>query len=567
MTSQEKADSTHVGLLHPVIHVESPNTRYEQDYIYADYLYGKSHITLNGDNVTINPVHYKYTFRTTRKVPKLGMMLVGLGGNNGTTVTGGILANKLHLNWETKEGHCEPNYYGSLTQCSTVRLGTDPKGNEVHVPFNSLLPMVNPNDIVISGWDINKADLGTALVRAKVLDYGLQQKLIPHMSKIVPLPAIYYPDFIASNQEDRADHVLPGNDKQKHLETIRKNIRDFKKENGLDAVVVLWTANTERFTEVRAGLNMTADEMLASIARSDPEVSQSNIYTVAAILEGCPYVNGSPQNALNPGIIELAMRHNVPICGDDFKSGQTKMKSVLTDFLVSAGLKVRSIVSYNHLGNNDGKNLSSPKQFRSKEISKSSVVDDMVAANHILYAPGEHPDHVIVIKYVPFVGDSKRALDEYTSSIFMNGLNTISMHNVCEDSLLAAPLIIDLVLLSELFTRVYYKTDDSEQYQRFHVVQSALSYLLKAPMVPPGTPVVNALTKQQRCLTNLLLACLGVPPDGDMLLEHKTKCPKHPITEIPIAKSTSTADIAMAVEKAEEKKSEEKETKKRAKRC
>lgn len=166
---------------------------------------------------------------------------------------------------------------------------------------------------------------------------------------------------------------------------------------------------------------MTAEEVLRSIEKNESEVSPSNIFAVASILEGCSYINGSPQNTLVPGIIELAKKHQVFVGGDDFKSGQTKMKSVLVDFLVSAGIKPASIVSYNHLGNNDGKNLSSPQQFRSKEISKSNVVDDMVGANHLLYAPGEHPDHVVVIKYVPFVKDSKRAMDEYTSLIFMNG--------------------------------------------------------------------------------------------------------------------------------------------------
>merc|ERR1711966_440623 len=122
----------------------------------------------------------------------------------------------------------------------------------------------------------------------------------------------------------------------------------------------------------------------------------------------------------------------------------------MVDFLVSAGIKPTSIVSYNHLGNNDGKNLSAPQQFRSKEISKSNVVDDMVASNRILYDEDEHPDHCVVIKYVPYVGDSKRALDEYTSEIFLGGRNTISMHNTCEDSLLATPLIYDLVILGEL---------------------------------------------------------------------------------------------------------------------
>ncbi|KHJ82013.1 inositol-3-phosphate synthase, partial [Oesophagostomum dentatum] len=174
------------------------------------------------------------------------------------------------------------------------------------------------------------------------------------------------------------------------------------------------------------------------------KVSPSNIFAVAAILEGAHYINGSPQNTLVPGIIELARKHNVFVGGDDFKSGQTKIKSALVDFLVSSGLKPESIVSYNHLGNNDGKNLSEARQFRSKEISKSSVVDDMVQANKILYPTGQNPDHCIVIKYVPYVGDSKRAMDEYICSIFMGGRQTFVIHNTCEDSLLASPLIYDL---------------------------------------------------------------------------------------------------------------------------
>jgi myo-inositol-1-phosphate synthase len=169
------------------------------------------------------------------------------------------------------------------------------------------------------------------------------------------------------------------------------------------------------------------------------------------------------------------------------------MKSVLVDFLVGAGIKVSSIVSYNHLGNNDGQNLSAPETFRSKEISKAGVVDDIVASNRILYKEGEHPDHCVVIKYVPYVGDSKRALDEYTSEIFMGGKNTIVMHNTCEDSLLATPLIIDLVVLTELCQRIRIKRAGSEVWEKFHPVASLLSYLLKAPQVPEGTPIINAL--------------------------------------------------------------------------
>jgi len=170
--------------------------------------------------------------------------------------------------------------------------------------------------------------------------------------------------------------------------------------------------------------------------------------------------------------------------------------------------------------------LSAPQQFRSKEISKSNVVDDMVKSNQVLYKPNEHPDHCVVIKYVPYVGDSKRAMDEYTSEIFMGGHNTIAMHNTCEDSLLASPIMLDLVILAELFDRISYKTKEMSDFERFHPVLSILSYLLKAPLVPENAPVINALFKQRAAIDNILRACVGLPPESNMKLEYTTKFPK-----------------------------------------
>mmetsp|Transcript_15388 Transcript_15388/g.26512 ORF Transcript_15388/g.26512 Transcript_15388/m.26512 type:complete len:542 (+) Transcript_15388:177-1802(+) len=522
--------ATHYGVSRSCkIAVSGDHVSLKDGKLISNYIYQKNHVEVspNGD-VVIAPRQYKYQFETDVTVPKVGVLLVGWGGNNGSTLTAGLLANKLNMDWNTKSGKKSPNYYGSLTQATTIRVGSDDAGRDIHVPFNSILPMVHPNDLVIGGWDISKTNLADAMERAEVLDFDLQRQLRPLMEKMVPMPSIYYPDFIAANQSDRADNVLKTESKQADLERLRKDIRDFKTENKLDRVIVVWTANTERFVDVSPELNGSADALLNSIANNEKEVSASQIFAVASILEGCPYINGSPQNTLTAGVVDLAMRHDVFVGGDDFKSGQTKVKSVLADFLVSAGIKLEAIVSYNHLGNNDGKNLSAPKQFRSKEISKSNVVDDVVAMNHLLYAEDEHPDHVVVIKYVPTVKDSKRALDEYTSSIFMNGANTLVLHNTCEDSLLATPLIVDLVVLTELFTRVRYRdgSDPDSKFARFHPVLSVLAYLLKAPMVPAGTPVVNALAKQQRCITNILSALAGLPPDNDMSLEHKTVLPK-----------------------------------------
>ena len=378
-------------------------------------------------------------------------MMVGWGGNNGSTLSATILANRHNIVWHTKSGVQQPNYVGSVLRASTVRLGSDPAtGKDVYVPVSDVLPMVHPNDLVLGGWDISGARMDEAMKRAQVLDWDLQRQVMPHMAALgKPLPSIYYPDFIAANQEARADNVVPGKDKQAHLEQLRADIRRFKAENGLDRVVVFWTANTERYSDIIPGVNDSADALLASIKASHSEVSPSTLFAVAAILEGEPFVNGAPQNTFVPGVIELAERHKAFIGGDDLKSGQTKLKSVFAEFLVNAGIKPLSIASYNHLGNNDGHNLSAEPQFKSKEISKSSVVDDMVDANHLLFkradpavaataakgtkaAKGEHPDHIVVIKYVPAVGDSKRAIDEYYSEIFCGGRSTINIFNECE---------------------------------------------------------------------------------------------------------------------------------------
>lgn len=438
-------------------------------------------------------------------------------------MTAGIIANRRKLSWPTREGVQEANYYGSVIMGSTIKLGNDAiTGEEINIPFNKLLPMIHPNDLVVGGWDISGMNLADAMDRAKVLEPSLKMQVRKEMELLKPLPSIYYPDFIASNQEDRADNVLKGSTVcQEHLDKIRADIQNFKRDNDLDKVIVLWTANTERYADIIPGVNDTVDNILAAVRSGHEEVAPSSVFAIACILERVPFINGSPQNTFVPGVIELAEQHKSYIGGDDFKSGQTKMKSALVDFLISAGIKLTSIASYNHLGNNDGKNLAEQKQFRSKEISKSNVVDDMVAANKVLYAEGEHPDHTVVIKYMPAVGDHKRALDEYYGELFLGGRQIISIFNVCEDSLLASPLIIDLALVTEMMTRITWKHGDEGDYKNFHPVLSILSFMLKAPLTPPGTPVVNALAKQRNALCNIFRACVGLQPESDMTLEHK----------------------------------------------
>eukprot|EP01018_Ginkgo_biloba_P003326 Gb_38658 [translate_table: standard] len=226
------------------------------------------------------------------------------------------------------------------------------------------------------------------------------------------------------------------------------------------------------------------------------------------------------------GMIDLVISNNKLIGGDDFQSGHRKIKSMLVDFLVDAGINIcinevwfswfllqsTAIVSYNHFGNYDGMNLSAPQTFRSKEISKSNVVDDMVSSNAMLYEPDEHTDYVVVIKVpnfpIIFISpmtflDNKRAMDEYTFEIFMGGKNTIVLHNMCEECLLATPLILDL------------------KFHSFHLVETMLSYLTKAPLVPLGTLVVNALAKQREMLENIMRECIGLALENNIVLEYK----------------------------------------------
>lgn len=437
-----------------------------------------------------------YQFQTAKNSGKVGLMMVGIGGNNGTTILGGIIANREKLSWNTKKGIQQANMLGSMTQSSTMKVADSIDG-EIFMKIKDVIPLVRPEDLKVAGWDINSMDLANAMKKAQVFDYELQQKLEPFMKEYKPLKSIYYPDFIAANQEDRADNLLEGDDKFAHLEKIRHDIASFKKENNLNTVIVLWTANTERFALELEGVNDTYENLMKAIKANHPEIAPSTIFALASIQENCVFINGSPQNTFVRGLRESPFPGMM--IGNDFKTGQTKFKTSFIDFLVGAGIKPKSCVSYNHLGNNDGKNLASEKQFKSKETSKSECIKDLLD-NSLLYDPRhpeEYPDHTVVIKYVPNAGDSKKAIDEYTSEIFMGGEHTFVSYNVCEDSLLAAGIIIDLIVLSELMTRISYKRNN-EDWHKMEGVVSFLGYLTKAP--ESKGPVINSLPRQRACI-------------------------------------------------------------------
>jgi myo-inositol-1-phosphate synthase len=208
--------------------VNSPNVCYTENEILSKYVYRTTSVeqTAEGKYVA-TPKETVYDFKVQRNVGKVGMMLVGWGGNNGSTVTAGIIANRLGLVWDTREGPRAANYYGSVVMSSTIKLGTDAKtGKDINIPFHDVLPMAHPNDLVIGGWDISGMNLADAMDRAAVLEPALKNQVKKTMAAMRPLPSIYYPDFIAANQEDRADNLLEGSKAcLAHVEQVRQDIR------------------------------------------------------------------------------------------------------------------------------------------------------------------------------------------------------------------------------------------------------------------------------------------------------------------------------------------------------
>lgn len=511
--------------------VTSPHVQYTPTHILSRYQYTSTHTSIDqAGNVTAEPRSRVYRFRTNAVPRKMGLLQVGWGGNNGTTVTAAVLANQLGIAWQTRNQTYKPNFNGCLTQVGTLRVGFDDIGRDVFVPLKNVVPMANVTDIVLGGWDISAMNMADAMDRAGVLEFDLRTKLRDKMEKMVPWKAVFDQSFIAKNQRERADNIMDETNKHAQLEKLRKDIRHFKEKHALDFVAVVWTGNSERYSVEKEGVNDTAKNLIKAIEDSHPEVSPSTLYCVASILEGCPYINGSPQNTFVPGAVQLAAENNVMICGDDFKSGQTKMKSVLADYLIGCGIKIKTMVTYNHLGNNDMYQLTDEVMWKPKSASKSRVIEDIVDSNGILYAEkGDNPDHIVVVKYVPFLGDSKRDVSEYTSEGFMNCHYTTIMHNECLDSALCAPLILDLAIFAELLSRVEYTIEQENGAiveDSFSGMESALSILgfyMKIPRTPSHEPVVNALGRQKGCIENFLRALVGLAPESHLGLE--TKCP------------------------------------------
>ena len=207
--------------------VNSPQVTYTKDSVESHYPYHQTLVEASPDGrLVATPKHTDYVFKTSLHVPKTGLLMVGIGGNDGTTAVAGILANRRKLSWDTREGVRSADYYGSLIMSSTMKLGMDSKGREINVPSHDMLPMVHPNDLCVGGWDISSMNLAESMDRAQVLEPSLKNQLRKEMALMYPKKSIYYPDFIAANQGARADNLLEGSKAcMAHVEQLRKDIR------------------------------------------------------------------------------------------------------------------------------------------------------------------------------------------------------------------------------------------------------------------------------------------------------------------------------------------------------
>ena len=389
---------------------------------------------------------------------KVGLLLVGLGAVSTTTIAG-ILA--------IRKGLAKP--IGSLTQMGTVRLG---KRTEARSPaISEFLPMAGLDSLVFGGWDIFEDDCYEAARTAGVLEPALLDQVKDELAAIKPWPAVFDRQYVK-----RLDgpNVKKGKTKKDLAEQLIDDIRRFKAAHGLDRMVLIWCGSTEVFmTESPAHQSLAAFEK--GLEANDPSIPSSMIYAYAAIREGLPYANAAPNLSADvPALLELAQRTGSPLAGKDLKTGQTLLKTIIAPGLKARLLGVAGWYSTNILGNRDGEVLDDPESFKTKEESKKSVLDYILQPN--LY-PDLYSDlhHVVRINYYPPRGDNKEGWDNIDIVGWLGYPMQLKINFLCRDSILAAPIVLDVALLLDLAKRV-----------GFSGIQEWLSFYFKSPMHAPG---------------------------------------------------------------------------------
>ena len=421
------------------------------------------------------------TKRSEIQLPKgkLGVMIPGMGAV-ATTFVAGVEA--------VRKGFATP--IGSLTQMGTIRLGkrTDARSPKI----NEFVPLAGLRDLVFTGWDIFEDDMHAAASNAGVLERELLDRVKPFLSSIKPRKAVFDRNYVK-----RLDgpNVKKGKNKMDLAEQVRADIRDFKKSSGASRLVTIWCGSTETFIEPGPA-HQSLKTFEKALTRNDEAIAPSMIYAYASLTEGVPFANGAPNLTVDiPALHELSRHNQAPICGKDFKTGQTLIKTILAPGFKARLLGLSGWYSTNILGNRDGEVLDDPGSFKTKEESKLGVLE------HILQ-PRLYPElygnifHKVRINYYPPRGDNKEGWDNIDIFGWLGYPMQIKVDFLCRDSILAAPIVLDLVLFLDLAQR----TSNLKGIG----IQEWLSFYFKSPMTAPGLYPEHDLFIQMMKLKNTL---------------------------------------------------------------
>jgi myo-inositol-1-phosphate synthase len=407
---------------------------------------------------------------------KLGVLIPGLGAVS-TTFIAGVAA--------IRKGIAEP--IGSLTQMGTIRLG---KRTDRRAPrISDFVPLARLDDLVFGGWDIYEDNCYEAALKAGVLDRSLLEAVRPEIETIAPWKAVFDRAYVK-----RLDgtNVKTGATRMDLAEELIADIDAFRKTHDLDRMVMIWCGSTEVFMHAQAA-HQNLESFEKALSENDPSIAPSMIYAYAALRKGIPFANGAPNLTVDvPALVELARKMRAPVCGKDFKTGQTLLKTIIAPGLKARMLGLDGWFSTNILGNRDGEVLDDPESFRTKEESKLSVLDQILQPQLYPQLYGNF-HHKVRINYYPPRGDNKEGWDNIDIFGWLRAPMQIKIDFLCRDSILAAPLVLDLVLFLDLAQRC-----------GLHGIQEWLSFYFKSPMSAEGLYPEHDLFIQLMKLKNTL---------------------------------------------------------------
>lgn len=413
---------------------------------------------------------------------RLGILLPGLGAVATTLIAGVFAVNK---------GISKP--IGSTTQMGTIRVGKRTSDNSPLI--KDFIPLADIKNVVFGGWDLFEDNVYQSAVNAGVLDRYTLEQLKPELESIKPMKAVFDKKYVTKID---GPNVKKAATKMELADQLRQDIRDFKTKNNCDRLVMVWTGSTEIYIQ-ESEVHQTIEKLEEGLRNNDENIPSSMIYAYAAIKEGVPYANGAPNLSADiPALVNLAKQNGVPICGKDFKTGQTLMKTIVAPGLKARSLGIAGWFSTNILGNRDGAVLDDPASFKTKEVSKLSVLDDILE-------PEKHPDlykdlyHKVRIDYYPPRGDNKEGWDNIDIFGWMGYPMQIKIDFLCRDSILAAPLVLDLAIFLDLAQR-----------SNMSGIQEWLSFFFKSPQTKKGVRAIHDIFQQEMKLQNTLRHLQGV---------------------------------------------------------